>query len=149
MSLLHEKLLRRVLVAAALHENIEYVTILIDGPPEIMPCAVDREKDLIQVPLVARLGAPATELIGIRLPELLAPLPDRFVGDDDSTSEQQLFDIAIAEAEAEVEPDAVADDLGREAVVFVPVDWGGSVHRNLRTVDRYQENASPLTRSSG
>jgi hypothetical protein len=110
---LAEKLLRRFLVAAALHENIEHVTILIDGAPEIMPRAVDREQDLIQVPLVARLGAPATELIGIRLPELLAPLPDRFVGDGDSTSEQQLFDIAIAEAEAIVQPDAMADDRVR------------------------------------
>ena len=41
---------------------------------------------------------------------------------DDSTGEQQLFDIPITEPEAEVPPDAVTDDLGREAVVFVGVE---------------------------
>jgi hypothetical protein len=41
---------------------------------------------------------------------------------NDSTGEQQLFDIPIAEAEAEVPPDAVTDDLGREGVVFVGVE---------------------------
>jgi hypothetical protein len=38
---------------------------------------------------------------------------------DGSTGEQQLFDIPITEAEAEAPPDAVTDDLGREAAVFV------------------------------
>jgi hypothetical protein len=44
-------------------------------------------------------------------------LADSFVGDEDPTGEQQLFDIPMAETEAEIEPDAVADDLGREAMV--------------------------------
>jgi hypothetical protein len=39
--------------------------------------------------------------------------------DDHSAGEQQLFDVAVAEAEAIIQPDAVADDLGRKAVVFI------------------------------
>jgi len=31
----------------------------------------------------------------------------------------EFFDVAVAEAEAEVQPDAVADDLGREAMTLV------------------------------
>src|SRR5262245_45768641 len=50
--------------------------------------------------LMVPMPSPGTELMGRRLPELPAPLPDRFVGDDDSTSEQQFFDIAVAGAEA-------------------------------------------------
>jgi hypothetical protein len=102
-----------------LDENIQDVAILIDRPPQVMPFAVDGQKHLIQVPLVARPGPAASELMGIRLSEFPAPLPDRLVGDDDSTGEQQLFDIAVAEAEAKVQPDAMADDLGRKPMVCV------------------------------
>jgi hypothetical protein len=38
---------------------------------------------------------------------------------DDPTGEQQFFHIAIAEAEAVVEPRAVADNLRGETVVFM------------------------------
>jgi hypothetical protein len=98
LELLAAKLRGSVLVPPTLHEDIEHLAVLIYGPPPIVTFAMNGEEDLIEMPRVARLGAPATELIGIRLPELPAPLPDRFIGDDDSTSEQQLFDIAVAEA---------------------------------------------------
>ena len=105
------------------------MAVLIDRPPEVVPFAMDGEKDLIQMPLVARSGAPAAELIGIGLPELPAPMPDGFVGHDDPTREQELFDIAIAQAEAEVQPDAMADDLGWETVMFVAVGRCGGLRR--------------------
>jgi hypothetical protein len=95
------------------------MAVLVDGPPEILTLTVDGSKHLIHVPRVTRPGAPATELIGIRLPELPAPLPDGFVGHDDSAGEQQLFDVAIAETEAEIEPDRVANNLRRETMLLV------------------------------
>jgi hypothetical protein len=48
-------------------------------------------------------------------------LADGFVGDDDCTGKQQLFDITVAQAEAVIQPNTVADDLGRETVVFIRV----------------------------
>ena len=36
--------------------------------------------------------------------------------------EQQLFDLTIAEAEAEIQPHCMADDLGWETVILVMVD---------------------------
>ena len=117
------------------------MAILIDGPPQIVPFAVDREKHLVQVPFVARSGTPATELIGIRLPELPAPLPDGFIRHDDPTGEQEFFHIAVAEAEAEIEPDAMADDLSRETMVCVRVGWCGGVHNSPKTVYWYEERA--------
>jgi hypothetical protein len=53
-----EKLLRRLLVPAALDENIQHVAVLVHGAPEIMTFAVDGEEYLIQVPFVARSGTP-------------------------------------------------------------------------------------------
>jgi hypothetical protein len=94
--------LGRVLVPPTLHEDIQHVPVLIDGPPEIVPLPIDGEEHLIKVPFVTWSRPSAPELIGIGLPKLPAPLPDRFIGHDDSAGEQQFFHIAVAEAEAEV-----------------------------------------------
>jgi hypothetical protein len=104
-----------------LHQDIEHVAVLIDGPPQIVPFAVDPEKDFIEVPLISRLRLPAPELIGILLAKCPAPLPNRFVSDNDATGEQEFFHVAIAETEPEIQPDPMADDLVREAVVLVAV----------------------------
>src|SRR5262245_5687901 len=102
---LAEKLLCRLLITTALDENIQDVAILIDRSPQIMPLPLDRQEDLVQMPLVARAGTPATQLIGIGLAELPAPLADGLVGHDHATDEQKFFHIAVAETEAKVEPD--------------------------------------------
>src|SRR3712207_2137214 len=56
-------------------------------------------------PLIPGLRASVAELIGIRLAELAAPFADGFVRHNDPTGEQQLFDIAVAQAETKVQPD--------------------------------------------
>jgi hypothetical protein len=118
---LAEELLRGRLVAAALHQDIQRMAVLIDRPPEIVALVMDGEKDLIEMPFVTGLRTPMAELIGILLAEFATPFPNRFVRDDDATGEQQLFDVPVAEAEAEVQPDAMVDDLHREAVVLIVV----------------------------
>jgi hypothetical protein len=72
---LAEKLLRGLLVPSALHENIQYMAVLIHGAPQVVAFAMDRQKDLIEVPRIARPGTPPAELIGIDLPEFPAPVP--------------------------------------------------------------------------
>jgi hypothetical protein len=44
---LAEELLRGLLVAAALHQDIEHMAVLIDRPPQIMPFTMDREEHLV------------------------------------------------------------------------------------------------------
>ena len=46
------------------------------------------------------------------------------IGHPHTAFEQQLFDIAVAEAEPRGEPHAVADDFGREAIVLVTLGSG-------------------------
>ncbi len=84
-----------------------------------MALAMDGEEHLVQVPLIARTRTPAAELIRIGLPERQAPPTNRFVGHHNPTDEEQLFDIPIAQAEAIIEPDPVADHLGGKTMVFV------------------------------
>lgn len=64
------------------------------------------------------------ELIGVLLAELASPLTDRFVGHGDAAGEQELFHISVAEAETEIQPDAVADDFRRKATVLITVGDG-------------------------
>src|SRR5262249_2540838 len=75
---LAEKLLRRLLIAPALHRDIEHMIVLIDGAPQVIALPVDRQKDLVKMPFVSWLGASVLQLIGIILPKLQTPLPDGF-----------------------------------------------------------------------
>jgi hypothetical protein len=61
--------------------------------------------------------------------ELVAPEPHRLVGRFDSPLGEQVFDVAVAEVEAMVEPDRVLDDGGWETVPLIGV--GGSVHAGM------------------
>jgi hypothetical protein len=56
---LAEKLLRRLFVASALHQNIQDIIVLIHRPPQVMAFAMDRQKNLVQMPFVPRLRATA------------------------------------------------------------------------------------------
>lgn len=107
-----------MLVATALHQDIQHIAILINRPPQVVDLPVDFEKDLIQMPFVSQLAATFFQHMSIRLPKFQTPLPKRFMGDNYSTLSHYLFNITKTEREAEIEPDSVADDRRREAKTF-------------------------------
>jgi len=51
-------------------------------------------------------------------PNTLTP-PDGFVGDDDATFKQHLFDKTQAQGKPEIEPDRMSNDLRRKSVALV------------------------------
>jgi hypothetical protein len=55
---LTEERLRRRLVAVALDQDIQYVPVLINGSPEVVPFAINGEEDFIQMPLITRARPP-------------------------------------------------------------------------------------------
>jgi hypothetical protein len=114
-----------VLIAPALHQDIEHVIVLIDSAPQVMALPVDRQKDLIEVPLITWLGASTLQLIRIVLPKLQTPLADGFMGHGDAALEQDLLHVAVAQREAIIEPDTMADDLTGEAMVLVAFGVSG------------------------
>src|SRR4051794_5847697 len=69
--------------------------------------------------LVSGAGQPPPDPVGERLAELQGPLPHALVADDDAACRQHLLDHAQAERKAEIQPNRVADDLGREAVAGI------------------------------
>jgi hypothetical protein len=114
-----EESLRGLLVPPALHQDIENMAILIDGAPQIVTGAVDREEHCIEMPLVARSRTPAAQLVGIGLPELPAPIAHGFVRQHDPAFGHELFNSSIAQAKAEIQPDAVTDDLCWESMALI------------------------------
>jgi hypothetical protein len=94
---LAEELLRGCRVPAALHQDIQDVPMLINGAPQIVRLAIDREKDFVEVPCIARSSASATQLVGIRLGTLQAPLPNRLVCDDNTAFGKQFLNIPVTE----------------------------------------------------
>ena len=136
---LPQELHRRALIAPGLHQDVKHVAVLIDGAPQGVGHAVDAHEDLVQMPRVAGARATAAQRIGIGLPELPAPLAHRLVGHDDAPLGEQLLHIAVTEREAEIQPDGVTDDLGREAVTGVVgrrdfISHVGSIARRRRSI---------------
>jgi hypothetical protein len=43
-------------VALGLHEDVEDVPVLVDGPPQVLPHAIDLHEDLVGMPLVPAAG---------------------------------------------------------------------------------------------
>ncbi len=68
-----------------LHENIDDVTVLVDGAPKVVELAPNLDEDFVQVPDVTLLPAPPLEFSGIFWPELHAPLANRFIADLDAS----------------------------------------------------------------
>jgi hypothetical protein len=85
-------------------------------------------KDYFQMPLVARSRPSVLQLIGIRLPKLQTPLADGFMSDVDPAFKEQLLHITVAQREAIIEPDTMADDFPRKAVILVASGVGRRGH---------------------
>jgi hypothetical protein len=85
------------------------------------------------------------------LSKFLAPLSDGFVGDDHPPGQEQLFHIPIAQAEPEVQPHSMADNLGWEAVMLVSI--GGVFMRRVwhirRAVDKRLNIIDPKNWTTG
>src|SRR5919202_4036276 len=90
-----------------------------------------------RVPLISGTGQPAPDLSGERLAQLEPLLPHHLMADRGAASSQDLIHMAQAQGEAEIEPDRVADDLGREAVTGV-AGTGGHCHP-----DRLRDRTRP------
>ena len=102
--------------------------VLVDSAPQVMALAINRQEDLVQMPFIAWLGASTLQLIRVVLAKLQTPLADGFMGDVDPAFEQQLLHVAVAQGEAIIESDAMADDLPGEAVVLVAFGVSGWRH---------------------
>jgi hypothetical protein len=103
-------------VAPKLHKEIENLAFVVSRAPQPELLARDHYGHLIQMPSRSWPRASAAKFSGEHRPEFQYPSPHRFVGDIQSALCEQIFDIAIAGRETEIEPNGVPDDRGRKLV---------------------------------
>ncbi len=124
---LAEELLRGSQISAALDEDVQHVAVLIHRTPQVMGTAVDLDEDFIHVPLVTLSRTPAAQAVGVSLTKLATPIPDSLIGDGDAAHRHDLFDIAVAQVETEVESHAMTNYFSRETMAAV--GGGGGTHQ--------------------
>ncbi len=98
------------------NQNIDHVSILIDGPPKIEALTLDGDEEFIHVPGVAQSSLFSTQSSGVGRSEFLTPVSERFVGDKDSSLCKQVFYVSKAQGEPMVQPNGVTDDFRRKAM---------------------------------
>jgi len=64
-------------IPARLDQDVEDIAVLVDGPPQVVTTAGDRQEHLVEVPLVAGSGLAAAQAGRVDGSELGAPPPDR------------------------------------------------------------------------
>ena len=106
-------------IPVRLHEDVQDVTVLVDRAPQLLSATLDRDEHLVEMPGVSHPTAAAPQPPRVDRTEPLAPLPNRLVGDRHASLREEIFDIAEAEAEPMVEPDRVADGVGRESISVI------------------------------
>ena len=110
-------------IATGLHEDVDDVTVLIHGTPQILPFTVDGDEDLAQKPRIAESTMSALQTPCKFGTELRAPPTDCLVRHDGSSFGEYILDIPEAETEFEVEPDCMTDNF---AWISVPAIEGSS-----------------------
>ena len=68
------------LISTRLNQDVDHVTVLIHGPPEILLLAVDPHEDFVQVPDITEAALAAFQLSSIVRTELLTPMSNGFIG---------------------------------------------------------------------
>jgi hypothetical protein len=102
------------LVAQTLHKEVENLAFAVNRAPEPELPPRNRQRHLIEVPGRGWPPASTPKFSSKQRPELQNPSPRRFVEDIQTTLREQIFDVAIAEREAGVEPHGVLDDRRRK-----------------------------------
>jgi len=106
-------------ISPALDENVEDEAILIDGAPQPMLFAADRDDDLVQMPFVATSGSETPNAVGEFPAEFLRPAANRFMADVNTPSGEHFLDHTQAERKSKIEPYRIANHLGGEAMATV------------------------------
>jgi hypothetical protein len=83
--------------------------------------AVHLEEDLIQMPFRTDARPTLSKLRSIESAELPTPFPDCLIRHAHTAHSHHLLDIAIAQRETKIQPDAVLHDFDRKTVPTVPL----------------------------
>jgi hypothetical protein len=97
-------------VAPWLHKEVESVAFVVNGAPQPELPARNRHGLLVEMPPRRWPWTSTAKFSGEQRPELQNPSPHRFIGGIQTALRRQIFDVAIAEPETDIEPNGVPDD---------------------------------------
>ena len=104
--------LGRIRIAAALHQNVQNETVLIDSAPQPVLLAAHRDHDLIEMPLAIELARrPAADVGGILTAKFLGPRPYCLMRNDYAALGQHVFDHSQTEWKFEIQPNRMSDHI--------------------------------------
>jgi hypothetical protein len=96
-------------------EHINDLPELINSTVDVAPLPADLDVGLVDLPAITHQMAAWPGGVGQKWREPLDPAVDRDVVDLDTAVGEELLDVAVGQAEAEVPADRDDDDVGREA----------------------------------
>src|ERR1700716_1468594 len=109
---------------------------MVDGTPQVHMLARDPHDHFVEMPSIARLGAAPPQIASDHRSEFEHPTANALVGDVEPTLAKQLLDIAIAQSEAQVEPNRLLNHGRRKTVPAI----GDRKHpRSLRPAGDYSQ----------
>jgi hypothetical protein len=76
-----------------LYKCVEHLAICVNGAPEPVFCAIDRDHNLVEMPLVRSTWPIASNTIGGMRAETIDPKPDCFPACNHATLGKQIVDI--------------------------------------------------------
>lgn len=117
-------------IAAALDQNLQNEAVLIDGTPQPVLLATDRDNGLIEMPFVAKpTGRAAANVVRKMSAEFRCPKPDRLMRHCNPASRKEVLDHPQAQRKSEIQPRSVRDYLcgetmaAIERITFGPKPW--------------------------
>lgn len=105
-----------MLVSSFLDQYIQDFTFGIDRTSQINLLAIDFQKNFIQMPGHMWSGPTLAQIASNQRPKVVRSLPNRLIGNKNTTFGQQIFHIAEARGEPDIEPDGLMDDLTRKPI---------------------------------
>src|SRR5208337_2814807 len=95
------------------------LALSVDGAPQVNHAPIDFQIDLVKMPDRMRFGTALSQFRCNDRSEMIHPPPDGLVRDHNPALGEQVFDVAEAEREPEVQPNRLVNDLRREPVARV------------------------------
>ena len=101
----------RLRIPMPLQQNFQDFSLRIHCSPQVVLLLFERHHHFIQMPFISDERTFPTKLIGLLLPEFLAPLPHRFIGEFDAAIQHYLLNVPVAQRKGVVEPDTAANNF--------------------------------------
>ena len=107
------------LSAPALDQNVEDLAFVIHRAPKVHLLTVDPDDHLVEMPVRARTRSMMAQATREDRSELQNPAPNRLIRDLETALGEQLLSVAVAQGEAEIQPNGMLDDETGEPVAAV------------------------------